>query len=111
MGRLKRVGHWLLDYWYIPAIVVGAILFWVISRNPWRNRNPIKRVLQELQVIKSGARARELEAELGAEQAKTQIMDEYRAKKGALDAEDERKVQELQENPQELARYLERISR
>jgi len=101
----------LLPYWYVPLLFLVSVVAYFTFRK-WRGgRGPIDLVVEELAVIKSGTDARNLQIELGTEQAVKQIKDKYQAKLQALDAEQKTKTKELEDDPVALARLLERISR
>lgn len=111
-SRLRKAMWWLADHWYLPVIVILAVLSWFLFR--WRKpgaKDAMRTVQDELDIIRSGAEAREMEIQLGTEQALAHVRDKYQAKTVALDATQQAKVKELEDDPVALAKYLERITR
>ena len=103
--------HWLLDYWYVPLIFIAAVAAYFTFRK-WRGgKNPLVLLAEELKIIQSGADARNLQIQVGTEQAVKQIKEKYQAKFQALGATQKAQVLELENDPIALARLLERVSR
>lgn len=100
--------YFLKDYWYLPLLVIAAVLVWIL----WpKGRPDMTKVNQELEVIRAGAEARKERARVGTEKATQAVKDKYQAKEAALNAEAKAKAAELESDPVALARYLERATR
>lgn len=109
----RKVLHWIGDYWYIPALVLVAIVGYFTFRR-WRGKageDIFQPVLNELRVIQAGAQIRDRQIQMGADAAKAAVQEKYKAKTIALEAEQQAKVKELEDDPVALAKYLERITR
>lgn len=100
MKVLRFIGR----YWYIPFLILGAILAWIVFRD--RNRTPIAATKRELKAIDAGRRAKEMEARYGTEAAKAKVKSEYQAALAALDGKKAAKAKELENDPAKLARFL-----
>jgi hypothetical protein len=108
---MRKAISWTLDHWYIPVLILAAVVGFFAFRR-WRpGEDPFKRVKEELGIIQAGTDARNMAIQLGAEQAKAHVKDKYQAKLAALDAQQQTQVKELEDDPVALARYLERLSR
>lgn len=111
-SKLRSTMWWIVDHWQLPALLVVAVLGWLLLR--WR-RTPSEGILQtvqgELDIIRAGSKAREMQLQLGTEQTLEHVKDKYAAKTVALDATQQLKVKELEDDPVALAKYLERITR
>lgn len=105
--------RWLADYWYIPLLMVGALLalVFVLPTGGRRAGNLVKRVQKELDAIEAGRRAREVTAQEGTEAATKRIEERYQAQLAALEAEKRAKAKELEHDPVALAKFLERLTR
>ena len=111
-SRILKVWHFLLDHWQLPALIVVIVVSWLLFR--WRKpdaKGVAQDVQAELDIIQAGAKAREMEIQLGTEQTVQNVKDKYAAKTVALDATQMLKVKELEDDPIALARYLERVTR
>jgi len=109
----RRMLHWIGDYWYIPALVIVAIVGYFTFRR-WRGKSGediLQPVLNELKVIQAGSQVREMQIQMGTDAAKAAVQEKYKAKTIALEAEQQAKVKELEDDPVALAKYLERITR
>lgn len=101
--------YFLKDYWYVPLLIAGAVLLWILW--PKKPRPDFARVQSELEVIRAGAEARKVKAELGAEKAAQAVKEKYRVKEEQLNEEAKQKAADLERDPVALARHLERASR
>jgi len=102
----------VLDHWKLPAFIVVIVVGWLLFR--WRKpdtRGAMQEVQDELDIIRAGAVARDMEIQIGTEQTVQQVKAKYAAKTMALDATQMLKVKELEDDPIALARYLERLTR
>ena len=109
---MRKACYFLLDHWYVPALIVVLVLGWFLfrGRKP-TDKDPLASVQDELGIIAAGAAAREAEIELGTAKTVQQVKDKYAAKTATLDATQMLKVRELEDDPIALARYLERLTR
>ena len=109
---MRKAMLWLVDRWWIPALVVMTIVGWYLFRKRKPNAaHALADVQTELDIIRAGAEARESEIELGTVQTVQRVKDKYAAKTVALDATQMLKVKELEDDPIALAKYLERLTR
>jgi len=110
---MKKFLFFLKDYWVVPFLiagVLGAFLFWKLTGGK-KGFDPIKQLADTLKIIQSGANAREVQINLGTEIAIQQVKDKYAAKRELLAAEQKQKALELENDPVELARFLESVTR
>lgn len=111
-SQLRRAMWWVVDHWSIP-LIIGAIVLGLIFLR-WRKpdaKGALQRVQDELDIIRAGSDARDVQIQLGTEQTVQHVKDKYAAKTVALDATQALKVKELEDDPVALAKYLERITR
>lgn len=111
-SRARRAMWWVVDHWYLPVAIILAILGWFVFR--WSkpdSKGAAEAIQQEMDIIRSGSEAREMQIQLGTDQALAHVRDKYQAKTVALDATQQAKVKELEDDPVALAKYLERITR
>lgn len=106
---MKRALHFLADYWYIPALIAGVVLVWILTAG--KRAPPIGTITRELDAINAKRDARNMQAELGAAAATAKVKAKYAEKWKTLDAEAKAKVEELEDDPVALAVFLERVSR
>jgi hypothetical protein len=100
---------WLRDYWYIPLIIIGLVLLWIVTGT--RKGNPVANVQKELDAIEAGRLAREEKATLGSHTATVRVKKKYQNKLEKLDEKDKRKAETLETDPVALAKFLERTTR
>ena len=104
--------RWAKDYWYVPLlIVVGVGLAGILF---WKKKSVAGLLIHlqtELSAIASQREARDVRLQLGAEQAKQHVLDKYAEKRKSLDAKSEARVKELEDDPEKLAKLLERLTR
>jgi delta 1-pyrroline-5-carboxylate dehydrogenase len=104
--------RWIADYWYIPLFIVGAIVGVILlTRKGKSGAGLIQKVQTELSAIAAQREARDLKLQLGAEQAKQHVLDKYAEKRKQLDEKAEARVKELEDDPEQLAKVLERLTR
>lgn len=105
-----KILRWIADYWYVPLLLVGVVLgllfFWKRGKVP-----PLEGLTKELKAIEAKREARDIQLQLGAEQAKQHVAEKYAEKRKTLDDEAEAKAKELEHDPVALALYLERLTR
>jgi len=101
---MKKALHFLVDYWYIPVLILGLVLAWIVFRG---KRWPIvDTIMHEFAAIRAGAKARDDEARLGHEKAKANVKSERAAEIGKLNEDQRKKAKELEDDPVALARFL-----
>jgi len=98
----------LLDYWYVPLLVIGAVWIWVITRG---RKTPADTLGLELDAIRAGSEAREAKARLGHEKALAEVKARHAADLAKLEAEQAAKAKELENDPVALARFAVRAAR
>jgi hypothetical protein len=107
---IRKAMWWLWDHLWIVTVLLVAVLGWALFR--WRDgKGAMATVQDELDVIRAGSAAREMQIQLGTDQTVQHVKDKYQAKTVALDATQQARVRELEDDPVALARYLERITR
>lgn len=100
---MRKILKLLGDYWYVPLFILAVIFGWVLFR---RHGTPIEQTRAELDAIKAGRDAQELQARLGAEGAKRILQIQYSKELTALNEEQKTKAKELQNDPKALAKFL-----
>lgn len=104
--------RWIKDYWYIPLLGLGAIVVCLfLFLKPSMAKNVLERVRRELAAIQSSRDARDTVIREGHEEALKQVKEKYKAKFEALDAKEKARAIELEHDPVQLAKVLERLSR
>ena len=106
-----RFLRFIVDYWYVPFFIVGAIFLMVMLSRKGRPWSAIQKIEKELSAIEAKREARDLRMQLGAEQARQHVLDKYAEQRKNLDAKSEARVKELEDNPEQLAKALERLTR
>jgi len=107
---MRKAAHWLLDRWYLPVLVLGAIVAFIALRKRKTGVDPFQGVKSELDAIQAGTEARNMAVELGTEQALEHVRDKYQAKLQTLEAKQQAEVQTLENDPVALAKYLARLT-
>lgn len=106
-----RILYWLKDYWYIPvffiAAIGGLVLSYILFKRP--DTSILEKTNLEIKAIQAGAEARQIKAELGAEQAKAVVAGKYMQEMAALDTKQKAQAVELENDPVALAKYLVRV--
>lgn len=104
-----RILKFLEDYWYIPllvlGVVVGAIAFRRFDLSIFKAR-----LSSELEAIETKREVREIQLQLGTEQAKQHTREKYAAKWKTLDANARAQALELEHDPVKLSLFLGRIT-
>lgn len=103
--------RWLGDYWYVPFLIVIAIVGMVLLNRKSRPFSAVQKITKELGAIEAKREARNVQLQLGAEQAKQHVKEKYAEKRKVLDTKEEAKAQELEDDPVALAKFLERLTR
>ena len=110
-----RFINFIRDYWYIPLIALAAVIgavFLTRTRPGWKKSGkPFQTLQTELAAIKAQRETREMKLELGAEQARQHVLDKYANKRESLDADAKARIAELENDPEKLAKTLERLTR
>ena len=102
--------RWIGDYWVIPLVVVAAIVGMVVLSKKKRHWSAVQKITQELKGIEAKRETREIQLQLGAEQAKQHVAEKYAARRETLDAKHEARAKELEDDPVALSRYLARLT-
>ena len=107
-----KVIRWLLDYWYIPLLVVGAALAFLWFRPRGKEvAGVFQKVQKELAAIRAGRDARAALIEQDQEAVTKALQKKYEAQLEALDARKKAEVAQLEQDPVALAKYLEKLTR
>lgn len=111
-GRwLRRVVNWLGDYWQFALLALVSpilVLFWATRKS---GKTPASTLKTELAAIKAKQETRKVRLEHGAEQAKRLVNFKYARTRKNLDLKQRARVKSLEDNPEELAKVLERLTR
>lgn len=105
---MTRFLHWLVDYWYIPLVVLGGIFLFVMSRG---KESPSKILFTELDAIKAGSDAKKVQAEKGAEIASEEVRKKHAEALKKLDEEQKAEAERLKNDPVALSKFLIRASK
>jgi hypothetical protein len=106
------VFRWLLDYWYIPLLGIGAVLAFLWFRPRGKEvAGVFQKIQKELGVIRAGRDARAALIEQDQETVTKALQKKYEAQLEALDAEKKAEAARLEQDPVALAKYLERLTR
>lgn len=103
MGTLLSVWTWLKKYWYIPVFVIVSIIVWLFFR---RSGMPLEQVLTEIKAIQAKADVDKMKAEIGTEQAKVKVTEQYHEELKALDEKQAKQAKEFENDPAKLAKFL-----
>lgn len=107
-----KVIRWLLDYWYVPLLAVGAILAFLWFRPRGKEAaGVVQKIQKELLAIRAGRDARAALIEQDQETVTKALQKKYEAQLEALDAQKKAEVAQLEQDPVALAKYLERLTR
>ena len=113
LPQVRKALFWFWDHWTIPLLLLVAIVGYFTFRK-WRGNLGdaiLKPVMDELRIIQAGSQTREMQIKLGAAAASAAVKEKYRVQTLALETEQAARVEELEDDPVSLAKYLERISR
>lgn len=108
---MKKALFWLLDHWYLPLFVVGVVLGWWLTRDSSKKLPPLGQIKTELDAIEAGRKARDLEAQLGAQRAAEEVRRQHDAAIQKLDATQAAKAEELRADPVALSKFLVRAGK
>lgn len=109
----RKALFFLKDYWIIPVLIAVCFVGYFTFRK-WRGKageNILQPVLDKLRVIQAGSQVRDMQIQMGVEKATAAVKDKYKVQTLALENEQAAKVQELENDPVALARFLESITR
>ncbi len=106
---MKRALHFLVDHWYIPLFVGGVLLLWILTAG--RKMPPVSTVKRELEAIRAGAEAREMQLIMGKEAAVKRLQKERADAIAALNAKQAQRAKELENDPVALSKFLIRAGR
>lgn len=105
---MKRALRFLADYWYIPALIGGAMLLCILTGG---KKRAIETIDRELDAIRAGAAAREQQLLLGKERAAAEVRREHAAQLVRLKSEQAAKTRRLRNDPVALSKFLIRAGR
>lgn len=112
MTILGRGYKWIAHRWYIPLVVLGALVLWLVTRFARAPAPaPRKAVADELDQIRRDESFQRLAAEQGAALANQLVDQEYQATLRELDAKQQSKAERLRGNPGKRLRFLRRLSK
>jgi len=103
--------RFIVDYWYVPFFIVGAVFLMIVLSRKGRRWSAIQKIQKELSAIEAKREARDLKLQLGEEQARQHVLDKYAEQRKNLDAKSEARMKELEKDPERLAKVLERLTR
>jgi hypothetical protein len=103
--------RFIRDYWYIPFFMVGAFALMLLLSRRFKLSSAIQKIDTELSAIRAQRDARAISLELGAEQAKQHVLDKYAEQRKSLDEQMAARVKSLEQDPEQLAKCLERLTR
>lgn len=106
---MKRALHWIVDHWYIPLFVGGVLLLWILTGG--KKAPPASTIKRELDAIRAGAEAREMQLIMGKEAAAKRLQKEHADAVTALNAKQAQRAKELENDPVALSRFLIRVGR
>lgn len=108
---IQKIVNWLRDYWQLTLLILVSpllLLFWITKKS---GKTPANTLETELAAIKAKQETRKVQLAHGAEKAKRLVMFKYAQKRQSLDAKQRARVKSLENNPEELAALLERLTR
>lgn len=108
---MKKVLHFLVDHWYIPLMVLAAIVLALLSGVGRRGFDPSAWVSKELDAIRAGSEARDQAARDGAEAALAKVREDKADALASLDKAQAEKAERLKDDPVALSRFLVRVGR
>jgi len=107
-----KVLRFLLDYWYVPLLALGAVIGAIfVTRAKRGTALPVLTLKTELAAIEAKRDARAVRLHRGAEAAKQHVLTKYALKRKSLDERAEARVRALEDDPEQLAKTLERLTR
>jgi len=101
----------IADYWFVPLLVLGAVAAMCVLSRKGAHWSATKYIDGELRAIDTKRHVRDMQIQHGADAAKRHVRFVYAEKLQALDSKAEVKVQQLENDPAALAKYLEKLSR
>ena len=103
--------QFIKDYWYLPLFAAGVVAAWALwtywSGGPVLP--PLDKIYKEVSAIKAQRLTRETVIIQGTVEAKHQLRGKYAETIRRLDAEQNLKVKELEDDPVALAKFLDRL--
>ena len=111
---MMRVLFWLKDHWYLPLLAIallGSLMLCLVFRTGATPADAKRALDSELEVIRAGAEARRLKAQLGAQQAAEEVRKQHAVAVLALNADQIKEAEALHHDPVALSRFLVRASR
>lgn len=109
---MGAIWTWLKDHWRLVAIGLGLLAGGVLLLAVPDSREWVLRLLDaELREVSAVQRVRQLEAEAGTKAALADVQKKYADKIAALDPAAKVRAAQLEDDPVELARLIERRTR
>lgn len=111
---MRRAVVWLLDYWWIPALILVGVGVTILGRRAAvavLGQSFPERFGLELEAIKARREVREIEQRQSHEQAVRHVQEKYALKLAALDAKERARARELEGDPKKLAEMMVRLGR
>lgn len=111
---LTRTLAWLVDYWWIPALVlvgVGISLFGRRAVEAAFGRSFQDKLTLELDAIGARREVREIQQKQSHDQAVRFVKEKYALRLAMLEADERKRARELEDNPQKLAEMMTRLGR
>lgn len=107
---MKFLRH-LADYWYVYVLFLGSLVGFHLYRKRGIHADPAQALARELRAVAAKREVREMEISLGVQAAKQHVEDKYREQLAQLDEETRAQATSLEQDPAELAKFLERLTR
>ena len=101
---------WVKDYWKIPILIVTGVAAFMLFRKG-KDTGALHGMQLEMSAVAAQREARDLREQAGLEVAKKHVLDKYKEKRELLDEKQEARVKELEDDPEALAKALERLTR
>jgi hypothetical protein len=102
--------RWLLQHWWVPLTVAGAVLVWVLTKGR-QGKSPALALMQELDAANAAADAKKLHAQVGYKQAVKQIEEAHAETLEALDDKQRVQASQLKDDPAALSKFLIRAAK
>ena len=106
---MSRLFHGLADYWYVVALIAGAVLLWLVTGG--RRSIPSDTIKREMAAIRAGAEAREKQIQLGRHRAARDVRKAHAVAIARLKDQQATKAEELRNDPVALSKFLVRAGR
>jgi hypothetical protein len=111
---MNRVLRWIVDYWWIPALVLVGVLVSFFGRRLAQSvfgSDFQDRLDLELDVIRAKREVREVRAKSDRDAASRFVRKKYAARFAELDAYERARAMSLENDPEELAKLMVRLGK